>query len=81
MTTTKTFSTTHHPKVCQYCRQEFDSIRDKGIHATLEHAGEQPLKFAACTACGNRTYLIMDTCDCGRSMDAPEWTKHTAVNR
>lgn len=53
---------------------EFDSLLEKGVHVTLDHVGEEPLKFAACTACGNRTYIILGTCDCGNSMAAPAWS-------
>ena len=60
-------ATAHAPNVCQYCRRVFDSNKEKGIHATLEHAGEQPLKFSACSFCGARRYLSLGPCDCQKA--------------
>lgn len=61
-------STVHDPKSCQYCRLIFPSTSEKGVHATLAHPRQEPLKFAACEACGARTYLALGTCQCGNEM-------------
>jgi hypothetical protein len=67
-------ATTHAPNVCQVCREEFDSPKAKAVHVTLEHdlrrtgGDSQTLKFAACVACGARTYLTLTHCECGQEM-------------
>lgn len=67
-------ATAHAPNVCQVCMEVFDSPKEKAVHATLDHdlrrtgGDSETLKFAACTACGARTYIALGRCECGQEM-------------
>lgn len=56
----------NHPgrTVCQFCRSEFVSAREKIVHATLDHVGDAVWPFAMCL-CGARTFIARP-CECGR---------------
>lgn len=57
-------SATFGGKVCQYCRLIFETTTEKLVHATLEHAGETPIRFRLCP-CSQRVFFGQTCPDCG----------------